>query len=222
MGFEWLDRGAIPVHPMKKPLSGQTRIACVGDSITYGYGVKGWRKNNYPAVLAAQLGDAFCVNNYGVSGSTASKDGDQPYSGERMFAQSLLFLPDLVILMLGTNDTKTQNWKGQAHYSEAMRRLIRAYRSQPNTPQILLLSPPPAWGTPVAFDISAEILQNEIRPATQRLAEEEDIFFADLFAVFSDHPELFWDGVHPNAAGARKLSETVYQCIVTKGLIHHD
>lgn len=46
---------------------GQIRIACVGDSTTYGHGISNWPKNNYPAILQNLLGEGYHVNNYGVS-----------------------------------------------------------------------------------------------------------------------------------------------------------
>ena len=217
MLFEWIGRGAIPVHPLKKPRDGDIRIACAGDSITYGYGVEGWRSNSYPTVLGSLLGSGYCVNNFGVSGSTASDEGDQPYTKERMFRQSLAFCPNTVVLMLGTNDSKPYNWKGQAQYKEDLCRIISAYKALPSAPQILLLAPPPAWGNPVAFDVSADILKDEIRPAVQTLAKDEGVFFRDLYAVFENRSDEFGDGVHPNAIGARLLAETVYQAIIGKG-----
>lgn len=221
----WLDRGALPIHPMNKPRTGQIRVACVGDSITYGYGVKGWRKNNYPAVLDSLLGDGCCVNNFGFSGSTASDTGDCPYTAQRVYRQSLDFLPELVILMLGTNDTKPQNWKSPAHYMGSLRGILRTYQTLPSAPRILLLSPPPAWsvdGKPVAFEIREDLLAHEVRTAVRLLAEEEGAIFIDTYDTFREHAQLFFDGVHPNAAGAKRLAETVYRFILTKGVLEHD
>ncbi len=42
---------------------GQIRIACVGDSTTYGHGITGWPKNTYPAILQNLLGEGYHVNN---------------------------------------------------------------------------------------------------------------------------------------------------------------
>jgi len=217
MLFEWINRGTVPIYPMKKPKSGQVRIACSGDSITYGYGVENWRKNNYPAVLGTLLGNGCCVNNFGVPGSTAHSGGDRPYVKERVFQKSLAFCPDVVILMLGTNDSKPYNWKGQAVYREELRKILQAYKALPSVSSILLLAPPPAWGDPVAFDIQADVLKDEIRPVVQTLAKDEKAQFLDLHSVFKGCPEKFWDGVHPNAAGAKMLAKTICQAIAKEG-----
>ena len=68
---------------------GQIKVACVGDSITYGHGVSGWAKNNYPAKLQEILGDGYHVQNFGHSGRTLSPDGDQPYSRRESNAYAL-------------------------------------------------------------------------------------------------------------------------------------
>ena len=219
MILSWIDRGALPLHPLRRALPGQKRVACVGDSITYGYGVETWRKNNYPAVLGTLLDEGYCVNNFGFSGATASPFGDTPYTDESVYRQSLDFRPDLVLLMLGTNDTKPYNWKGEEHYLQSCRAILRAYRELSSRPELILLVPPPAWGlggAPVAFDISASLLSDALRPALRSLAAEENIRFLDIYSVFEGHPELFFDGVHPNAAGARLLAEAAYQAIKEK------
>ncbi|MBR0353995.1 MAG: hypothetical protein IJK35_01350 [Oscillospiraceae bacterium] len=219
MILSWLDRGALPLHPLRRALPGQKRVACVGDSITYGYGVESWRKNNYPAVLGTLLGEGYCVNNFGFSGATASSFGDTPYTEESVYRQSLAFRPDLVLLMLGTNDTKPYNWKGEEHYLRSCREILRAYRELSSRPELILLAPPPAWGlggAPVAFEISASLLSDALRPALRSLAAEENVRFLDVYGVLEGRPELFFDGVHPNAAGARLLAETVYQTIKEK------
>ena len=208
------------IHPLKKPKTDQRRVACVGDSITYGCGVKHWSKNAYPAVLGRLLGKDDCVINFGYSARTASLKGDYPYENDDLYRQSLDFQPDVVVLMLGTNDSKPYNWQGAQSYTEDCRRLIRAYQDLPSHPQIFLVTPPPAWslnGKPVQYDISAQVIEQEIRPALIALAQEEELPLIDVFSVFSGHPELFPDGVHPNAEGARLLAETVYEAIRTKG-----
>src|SRR3712207_5545352 len=82
------------------------RVACVGDSITYGAGVSGREKNSYPAVLGQWLGTKWDVRNFGVSGATLLKKGNRPYWKQQKFADALQFKPDVVIIKLGTNDSK--------------------------------------------------------------------------------------------------------------------
>ena len=87
------------------------KIACIGNSITYGAFIPNREKNSYPAQLQAYLGKDYEVRNFGVSGSTLLSKGDFPYINTHAYMDSQKFLPDIVLIKLGTNDTKPQNWK---------------------------------------------------------------------------------------------------------------
>ena len=107
------------------------RVACVGDSITFGAGVGDREKNSYPAVLGRLLGEKWQVKNFGVSGATMLNKGDKPYTKQKAFAAALEFKPNVVLIKLGTNDSKPQNWKFKADFAadakrwpESSRRLI--------------------------------------------------------------------------------------------------
>ncbi len=202
-------------HPQKKAADGQIRVACVGDSITYGAGIKGWTENNYPTALNKLLGDGYCVNNFGYSGRTAMYDGDNPYTEDRLFDQSIDFQPNIVILMLGTNDSKPYNWKGAAAYKADFKRLIENYTALSSVSRVFLITPPPAFSYKgeVMFDINADIISDEIRTAVTELANEMHVGLIDIYAVFSDKPELYSDGIHPNAEGAKLFAETVYAAL---------
>ena len=97
-------------------LSETIKIACVGDSITYGAGIKDRKNMNYPVQLGKILGQKYEVKNFGNSGSTMLKKGDKPYWKQREYKAALEFNPNIVIIKLGTNDTKPQNWKHGAEY----------------------------------------------------------------------------------------------------------
>src|SRR5688572_13260471 len=86
------------------------RVACVGDSITYGYGIKDRERDSYPAQLGALLGSKWDVRNFGVNGATALKKGTRPYSGLQAYQDALAFEPDIVVIKLGTNDTNAKSW----------------------------------------------------------------------------------------------------------------
>ncbi len=208
------------VHLLQKAESGQKKVACIGDSITYGSGMHHWIINNYPRWLGYLLGNDFCVNNYGCSGRTVSSTGDFPYRKEKIFQKSLSFLPDVVLIMMGTNDSKPQNWKGREAYSEDLENLIKIYQSLPSEPRIFLMTPPPAWGIgdqKVLYDISCEIIETDIRSSVKTVAEKTNVDMIDAFAVFENRPDLFHDGVHPNADGAQLMAQTTCQMILSKG-----
>ena len=95
-----------PYHPIKKAKKGQIKVACVGDSITYGCMVANRNKNSYPTVLNGLLGEGYCVANFGYTDRTAIKTADRPYTAEKLYQQSLKFKPDVVVILLGSNDSK--------------------------------------------------------------------------------------------------------------------
>ena len=202
------------LHVLPRPRKGQRRIVCVGDSITHGYLVQGHPWNNYPHTLQKHLGDAWCVGNFGYSSRTANRTGDHPYADDRLFRRSLAFQPDVIFLMLGTNDSKPQNWNPQS-YREGLRFLIHKYRRLSSQPHICLMTPLPAFPVngQVVYDISAETIRTEIRPICRQLADEQNVELIDLYAHFDGHPELFADGVHPNRDGARRIAEILAEVL---------
>ena len=206
-------------HP-ERPNMQKRRIACIGDSITYGYGVKGWLKNNYPAQLSKMLDPGYCVHNYGVSGRTASLLGDAPYEKEKTYEKSLEFCPDIVVLMLGTNDSKPHNYRGTQVYREDIIRIINAYQKLKSDPKIYLMTPPPAWGIkgePVKFEIDAGVIEKEMCPVLKDIARQKGINLIDLYSIMINSGELFPDGVHPGGKGAGVIADIVYKALKEKG-----
>ena len=61
------------------------RVACVGDSITYGHGIKDRLHDAYPGVLSSMLGEKYDVRNFGVSGTTTMMGTDMPYMNEQAY-----------------------------------------------------------------------------------------------------------------------------------------
>ena len=196
------------LHVQPRPRAGQKRAACVGDSITYGCFVPGQPWNSYPRKLGRLLGRGYCVGNFGYTNRTALKSGDYPYTAEKLYRQSLAFQPDLVLLMLGTNDTKAINWNAEA-YARDLGELIENYKSLESRPQVFLLLPPPVFPFcgKVRWDIRSEVLENEVLPICRRVAEEKGVPIIDIHSAFAGRKELFVDGCHPNARGARVIAE---------------
>lgn len=88
-------------------------VACVGDSITYGAGIPNRQHNSYPAQLGRMLQEfdsRWECRNYGVSGATLLRNGDLPYVQQSAYQQARAAAPDVVIIKLGTNDSKPVNW----------------------------------------------------------------------------------------------------------------
>jgi lysophospholipase L1-like esterase len=194
---------------MARAAQAQTKVACVGDSITQS---SGWCEN-----LGTQLGDDYSVMNFGLSGTTLLKAGDHPYWTSDQFTQSHDFAPNIVVIMLGTNDSKPQNWSHEADFVGDYEELIDSYTMLAPTPDIFLNLPPPA-GTN-GFGISGMVIEEEILPLVQQVATAKDATVVDVFTAFGGHdfdPSLFGstqDQVHPNGAGAQVIADAVYQAL---------
>ena len=119
----------------------KVKVACVGNSITYGAYIEDREHNSYPSQLQRYLGDGFQVRNFGVNGATALRRGDKPYVGLKAYEESKSFQPDIVLIKLGTNDTKPWNWKYKEEYMDDYQSLIDSYRQLDSHPRIILLTP---------------------------------------------------------------------------------
>ena len=200
-------RSARPPTLQLSRYPGTIRIACVGDSITYGAGVEGRETNCYPAVLGRLLGPKFQVQNFGVSGATLQKRGDKPYWSEPAFLAITEFKPDVVIIQLGTNDTKPQNWRNQAEFAGDMRALIEHFRQLRERPAVWVCLPVPVYET--QWGINAATLEKEIIPSILRLSDETRVPLIDLHHALSNRPDMFPDKIHPNVAGAERMAQTI-------------
>ncbi len=190
------------------------RVACIGDSITEGAGTSDPATQSYPAQLAALLGAGYEVRNFGKGGATLLDVGDLPYRSLPHFAQACAFNPDIVIVALGTNDSKPQNWQHRDRFAANYASLIRQLRALPSHPRLFICQPMPAW-PPSAWGISPDVIEKELRPLLADLASSEAVGLIDLFIPMRDQHALTPDHVHPNAEGAAIIAQTVAQAIRT-------
>jgi acyl-CoA thioesterase I len=190
------------------------KVACVGDSITYGYGLSDASTQSYPAVLGTKLGSAHEVQNFGVSGATLLKNGDKPYWDEARYTASGSFDPDVVVVMLGTNDSKPQNWSHESEFASDYLELIEHYRALGAL--VYLATPPPVYGAG-AFDIPPDVVADEVVPLVRTIADDASAPLIDVFTALSGHGEDFPDTVHPNAAGAVLIADAVAAALEENG-----
>lgn len=207
-------------HPIKSAKNNQIKIACVGDSITYGLFVANRDKNNYPSVLSKLLGDGYCVNNFAYTNRTAIKSGDYPLVNEKIYQQSIDFEPNIVIILLGSNDSKANNWD-ESKFVEDYTDLIDSYLSLKSFPKVYLLLPPPIFEVKgkVLYQLRKEIISEEIVPAVKGIAETMNLDYIDLYKFFEERRDLFFDGVHPNAKGSKLLAQTVYERLKQRDIL---
>ncbi|MEN6335142.1 MAG: GDSL-type esterase/lipase family protein [Phycisphaerales bacterium] len=190
----------------------KVRVACIGASITFGAGIADREKNCYPAQMRGLLGEGYEVRNFGVNSRTMLKHGDFPYWDDPAYQQALAFNPDVVVIDLGGNDSKPQNWKYKDEFAADARAMIEFFRSLPAKPRVLICLPMPAFK--VMWGINDEVITKELSPILRQAAEETGCDVIDLHTPFADKQAWFADNVHPNAEGAALMARIIGGTIV--------
>ena len=206
-----------------EPKPGQIKVACVGDSITYGHGIYNWPAENYPNVLSRLLGDKYHVQSFGVCGRCVQDDSDQPYRKEEHYRRSLAYNADILVFMMGTNDSKPENWQGEAAFRRAAEELLGDYCKDGKYPNVYLCTPATAFFAEgfaesiTKFDVQPGIV-DVVAKIIEEIAAEKGYPLIDIHAVTASHPEWFKaDSVHPDNDGAAAIAAAVCQAICNDG-----
>lgn len=187
------------------------RIACVGDSITYGSTVEDREQNHYPRVLDKLLGESAETRNFGISGATLLKKGDNPYWELDAFEEATAYEPDVVVIKLGTNDSKPRNWEHKAEFEADLAAMIDHFANLSSEPKIWVCLPAPVYES--RWGISDEVVKGEIIPIVEKVAAEKGVPTIDIYHALSGRPDWFPDHVHPNADGAAVMAVTIYNAL---------
>lgn len=162
------------------------------------------------------LGKNTTVRNFGVSGATLLKKGDKPYWNQPKYKAALEFKPDVVIIKLGTNDSKPVNWKHKADYVPDYIQLIESFQKLESKPTVWICYPVPAY--PGRWGITDKVMKEQVIPLVDEVAKQANVEIINLYSALSDKKEMFPDTVHPNAAGAKVMAETIVAVITSKKL----
>lgn len=187
------------------------KVACVGDSITQG-GADG---RPWPSQLREMLGDRWNVQNFGASGTTLMKSGDSPYQKHEKFGAAKALHPDVVIIALGTNDTKAQNWKNfEKDFEADLIDMVKQSAALSSKPRIFVCCPPYIarggnWG------INDGNTLQEI-PVITKVAKAMNLGIIDLHGALKDKDGMIPDNVHPNAEGQKEIALAVLQALTGK------
>lgn len=191
----------------KKPV----KIACVGNSITYGSGIKNQFQNSYPGLLSQLLGEGYDVRNFGISARVMLNKGDHPYMHEQKFRDLLAFQPDIVTIKLGTNDSKPWNWRYGKDFKKDLTEMLDRLQELPSKPKIYLCLPVPAVNR--NFGINDSVITNGIIPVIRSVAKKRHLPVVDLYALLKPHPDYYGDGIHPNEQGAALIAGELYRTL---------
>jgi lysophospholipase L1-like esterase len=194
---------ARPVTPIKH------KIACIGDSITEGFGLLNPETESYPARLQSLLGTNAIVTNYGLGGRTLVKNSSHSYWKEDFFKESHEWLPDIVIIQLGANDSRSETWSAYGEdFVSDYKEMISSYAILPNHPIIFICTPTPVYKNG-AGDINPGILATNISPKVRQIAQEFNLPTIDLQVRLAGHSEWFPDTVHPDSQGMAAMAAVV-------------
>jgi lysophospholipase L1-like esterase len=197
---------ALLLFPLYSIAQAPIKVAFVGNSITQGPG----RENpgSFPLQVGKILGDAYQVKNFGIGGRTLLKKGDFPYWNEPQFQEVKDFQPDVVLIKLGTNDSKPQNWAHKGEFVQDYLDLIAEFRDHmPKDGKVYVMLPVPV--TRENFGINPEIMNSEQRLMLFEIIQKSGAEVIDLYTPLQDKPELFPDGVHPTAEGLTIMARVI-------------
>ncbi|ATP55746.1 G-D-S-L family lipolytic protein [Pedobacter ginsengisoli] len=188
------------------------KIACVGNSITYGAGVVNREKNAYPAQLQAMLGNNYQVMNFGVSGTTLLKKGNNPYWNTIAYKKALESKPDIVFIKLGTNDSKFINRSFYNEFESDYKELIKSFSESGIHPRIVLLLPIPSFLAD-SNSIYDPVIKQQIIPRIKTVAYQTKSEIIDLYSLFLDQSDLLPDKIHPSSLGATIIAKRLYEAV---------
>ena len=187
------------------------KVACVGNSITYGSGVANREVNAYPVKLQGMLGEEYEVGNFGKPGATLLNKGHRPYTQQQEYKDAIAFAGDIVVIHLGINDTDPRNWPNyQDEFIEDYRSLIKDFREANPKARFLIARMTPLSDRHWRYESGTRDWHEQIQEAIAYVARAEGIQMINFFEPLHPYPFILEDNIHPNAEGAEMLAKIVY------------
>jgi lysophospholipase L1-like esterase len=194
------------------------KIACVGNSITRGFGANA--NQAYPYRLQQLFGTAkYTVENDGVDATTMTNKDNSSYWKTSAFSQVFAFQPNIITIKLGTNDTKPQYWDSfgrGVQYKADYLAMIDTFSHMASKPKIWLVLPVPVFNNPTAtsWGIRDSVIK-KIIPIIKEIGTERNLPVIDANTPLLSFPQYFSvDGVHPNAAGLDTIAHVIYRALL--------
>jgi len=184
---------------------GSIRVACVGDSITRG--------TEYTVDLWQLLGPNYVVGDFGIGGTTIWRNSNVSYIDQPACKVAQHFEPNIVIIMLGTNDANAgYNESDQAFVADYVK-LVTEFQSLVSKPKVWIVVPPPIFNN--TANLSSEYFVQNIIPDVKQVANQMNLPLIDVYTPLLQHPKRFVDGVHPSSDGARTIAETIHSALTS-------
>lgn len=209
------------------------RIACIGNSITFGARLTQPETASYPAVLSRLLTNNgyhhYEIKNFGIGGATVLRFGTPNLW--RILDSLKYFPPDIVVIEAGTNETvgaPRLNWEHISEFEKDYSDYIATIKKINPDCQIIISSPlDMVLETKDLTQARKDDLSGrrpriwELRERIRKIAATENVFFLDLTKPFKGKANLMttMDGVHPNQDGYHFLATLVFNYLRKKKII---
>lgn len=187
--------------------SGAIKVATVGDSLTYGYGLENRDIQAYPSILADLLGSHYQVHNFGLSGRSLQSTSDFPYFLEENAQLSLLSEPDIVVIMIGSNDSRGPYWNKERFIAE-YRQMVQGYQDLASQPDVFVVIPP--FVPTSRFGLNNAIIKDELQDIISKIADDLGAHVINLYPLTEGHLEYYSDGLHLNYLGNQVIAQEIF------------
>lgn len=198
IGVLIMQRTNRPTEPIK--------VAAVGDSITENFG--------YPENLQKALGTDYIVGNFGLGGTTVNLDNETPYMHSQVFEEAIASRPDIVVIMLGTNDAHPELERFSGNFVNDYIDLISAFQNLESKPRIWIVKPPPIFDN--GTGLSTSFFDQTIIPKIEEVGQKTGLPVINVYSVLANRSDCFYDGVHPTPLGAMLIADEVLKAVTTK------
>ena len=190
------------------------RVACIGNSITYGTGIADRTNDSYPSQLQRLLGSNYQVGNFGKPGATLLYHGHRPYVKQEEFKEAIAFKGDIAVIHLGINDTDPRNWPNyRDEFVKDYLSIMDSLRAANPKVRIILARMTPIADRHPRFVSGTKQWHGEIQTAIETVAHVSGAELIDFYEPLYPYPYLLPDAIHPNPEGAGILAKTVYSGI---------
>ena len=202
------------IHSRTASQGSPIKVACIGNSITYGMGTENPATDSYPAQLQKMLGDGYTVGNFGKSGATLLNRGHRPYMQQEEFRKAMDFGGDIAVIHLGINDTDPRDWPNYRDFfvSDYLA-LIDSCRAANPKVRILVCRLTPIFNRHPRFESSTRDWEDQIQLAVENVARAAGAQLVDLHETLYAYPGLLPDALHPDKEGLNRLARTICSAI---------
>lgn len=190
------------------------KVACIGNSITFGTGTENPQTESYPAQLQQLLGHNYIVGNFGKPGATLLKRGHRPYTLQPEYQKAMNFAGDIAVIHLGINDTDPRDWPNyRDDFVRDYLSLIDSCRKANPKSRIMICRLTPISNRHFRFESGTRDWHGEIQLAIETVSRVAGVQLINLHQALYAYPNMFPDGLHPNPEGAKLLAQTIYSAI---------